>query len=240
MMFLSVKKNCCPRAIRCCFFLLCIYSALPVFAQQLPPSRMVTGRLLDSITHKPVADVIVANKSTSKTTLSNADGYYYISAGIKDSLVFYLIGYYPRYFYFHSAAEFNKQVLLSFLRPNVEELKEIEITAEKLKKENDPHYPFNQTPANIGSPLTFLYERYSKKYKQYRKIEALEQEKQQRRLREGRFTREFVMSITDIEEDEVDDFMKKCRFSNEFLENANDYDFILAVKKKYLYYSDRH
>lgn len=214
-----------------------LLSSFESAAQTAPKVNILAGRLLDSLTLKPVADVVVVNKNTNKVTLSAADGYYYIQAGLRDTLVFYLIGYFPKLLTFANILEWQKQVHLSFLKPNIEELKEIEIVAKKMQKEN--RRPYNQTPATISSPISFLYERYSKKYKQYRKIEALEKEKYNKQLKEGRFNKEFVMSLTGLDPEEAVDFMKMCRFSNEFLENASDYDFIVAIHKKYRYYSER-
>ena len=196
---------------------------------------IISGRLLDSITYKPIADVVVVNKKTNKVTLSGHDGYYYINVNLNDTLVFYLIGYFPKFFLIKNQQDFNKQVHVSFLKPNIEELK---VTAKKITKEKKK--PFNQTPATIESPISFLYEQFSRKYKQYRKIEALEKEKYDRQLKDGRFTKEFVMSVTGIEEDvEAEEFMRMCRFSNDFLENASDYDFLVAIHKKYRYYSEK-
>jgi actin-related protein len=206
-------------------------------AQDAPRPAIIAGRLLDSITFKPVADVVVVNKNTNKVTLSGSDGYYYIAARKNDSIVFYLIGYFPKYLRFATQEELERQVHVSFLKPNIEELKEIEITAKKMQKENKR--PYNQMPADISSPISFLYERYSKKYKQYRKIEALEKAKYKKELEQGRFTREFVMSVTGLESEEAAEFMRMCRFSDEFLETASDYDFIVAIHKKYRYYSEK-
>lgn len=219
------------------FFFLSLSGFLQVHAQQSSQTNIVNGRLLDSLTYKPVADVVVVNKRTNKVTLSGIDGYYYVEAEQQDTIIFYLIGYFPKNLYFPTQTEWRKQVHVTFLKPNIEELKEIEIVAKKLQKEEKLLY--NQTPATISSPISFLYERYSKRYKQYRKIEALEKAKYNRQLKEGRFNKEFVMSVTGLEEDEAIDFMKMCRFSNEFLETASDYDFIVAIHKKYRYYSEK-
>ena len=200
----------------------------------------MVGRILDSVSLKPVQDVLVVNKSTSHTTLTNEDGFFYLKMNSNDTLVLYLISYYPRYFYFLSAAEYAKQAHVMMLKPNVEQLKEVEVFGKKNELEK---YPFNSVPATILNPMSFLYERYSKKYRQYSKlqeiIEKKDREEYLQRLRNQRFTKELVLAVTEIEPEEVDEFMQKSSFSKSFLEQANDYELMVEIIKKYKWWTER-
>ena len=93
------------------------------------------------------------------------------------------------------------------------------------------------------NPMTFLYEKYSKKYQQYAKlqeiIEKKEREEYMQRLRSQRFTKELVMAVTEIDPEEVDEFMQKSTFSKSFLEEANDYELMVEIIKKYKWWTER-
>ena len=215
-------------------FLVCV----PLFVNA--QSNTITGRILDSVSRKPIQDVLVVNKTTSVTTLTNEEGFFYIKMNKQDTLVLYLISYYPRYFYFSISNSYEKQVHLLLLKPNIEQLKEVEILGKKRYVER---YPFNTVPATLQNPMSFLYERYSKKYQQYAKlqeiIEKKNKEEYMQRLRNHRFTKELVMAVTEIDSDEIDEFMQKSSFSKTFLEEATDYELMVEIIRKYKWWTER-
>jgi len=51
-----------------------------------------------------------------------------------------------------------------------------------------------------------------------------------------KFNAELVTQSVDIEAENVDDFMKFCNFSREFILSANKYDLIVAIKQSYKTY----
>ncbi len=203
-------------------------------------TKVIVGRIIDSVSLKPIQDVLVVNKSSSVTTLTNEDGFFYLKMAKEDTLVLYLISYYPKYFYFNSEADYTRQAHVILLKPNVEQLKEVEILG---KKKEQNKYPFNTTPASLMNPMSFLYERYSKKYQQYSKLQEImekkEREEYMHRLRSQRFTKELVLAVTEIEPEEVDEFMQKSSFSKSFLEEANDYELMVEIIKKYKWWTER-
>lgn len=203
-------------------------------------SNTITGRIMDSVSRKPIQDVLVVNKTTSVTTLTNEEGFFYVKMSPTDTLVLYLISYYPRYFYFSATNSYDKQAHLILLKPNIEQLKEVEILG---KKRYTERYPFNSVPATLQNPMSFLYERYSKKYQQYAKlqeiIEKKDKEEYMQRLRNKRFTKELVMAVTEIEPDEIDEFMQKSSFSKTFLEDATDYELMVEIMRKYKWWTER-
>lgn len=217
------------------FLILFVFNSL-VFGQ----SKILTGRIVDKFTFKPIQDVLVVNKQSSITTMTNEEGYFYIKVARTDTLVLYLIAYHPEYFYFQNDAEYQKQVQLILLRADIEQLKEVEILG---KKNEEFKYPFNSVPASMMNPMSFLYERYSKKYQQYAKLKDIidkkEREAHMQRLRNQRFTKELVMAITEIEPEEVEEFMQKSNFSKSFLETASDYDFMIEIMRKYKWWVEQ-
>jgi hypothetical protein len=219
------------------FFLLSNLSPNFTFAQ----SKQVIGRVLDSVSLKAIPDMLVVNKSSGLSTITDAEGFFYIKMKKEDTLVLYLLAYLPKNFYFKSSEEFDKQAHLIVAKADIQQLKEVEIMGKRNK--NNYAYPMNTVPAGLSNPISFLYERYNKKYQQYAKlqeiIEKKEQEKYINELRNKRLSKDLIMAVTDIEPSEVDEFIKKSNFNKQLLENANDYELIVEVIKKYKWWSDR-
>jgi len=195
---------------------------------------LINGRLVDSLDSKGISDALIINKSTNKVEISDKNGYFYCNASLNDTIFIYILGYRAKQFPVDKEMA-SRQMNAIRLIPEIEQLKSIEITGKSQQKQ--PYrYPNNQEPATIMNPITFLYERYNKRYQQYQKVAELEKAKYYEQLKEYRLNRFFIMDITGIKEDEVDDFIGKCNFGKEFIETASDYELIVMVRKNYEWY----
>jgi hypothetical protein len=200
---------------------------------------MLSGKVVDTLKLSNLADVVVVNKRTNKTTITDKDGVFFILMKKTDTIYFYYVGYRPKNFYFKSEEQLKKKFHVIFLKQESQYLEEVEISSKK-EKEKKFQYPDNRMPATIENPISFIFEKYSKRYEQYRKVEKLEKEKYYRQLKELRFQRDMVLELTDISEKDVDKFMDQCLFTDEFLETASDYEFLVAIQKKYRLYKNRY
>lgn len=222
-------------------FLCCtIFCLLALVSHANTQSKTVVGRVLDKYTYKALQSVLVINKNTSLSTLTNDDGFFYLKASKDDTLLLYLVSHIPYLLTFESEEIFGKQAHLILLMPDVELLKEVEIIAQKQQREK---YPFNTVPATAMNPMTFLYERFSSKYQQYAKLKEIidkkEREEQLKRLKNQRFTKELVMAVTDIDAKDVDEFIQISNFSKSFLQEATDYELLVEIIRKYELWEDR-
>lgn len=200
---------------------------------------MLSGKVIDTTKLSNLADVVVVNKRTNKTTITDKDGVFFILMKKTDTIYFYNVGYKPKNFFFKSEEQLKKKFHVVFLKQENQYLDEIEFTYEEERRKKFQH-PDNRMPASIENPISFIFEKYSKRYEQYRKVEKLEKEKYYQQLKELRFQRDLVLEITEISEKEVDNFMSQCLFTNEFLETASDYEFLVAIQKKYRLYKNRY
>jgi hypothetical protein len=200
---------------------------------------MLSGKVVDTLKYLNLQDVVVVNKRTNKTTITDKEGVFFILMKKTDTIYFYNVGYKPKNFYFKSEEQLRKKFHVIFLKTENQYLEEVEFTYEQERKKKFQH-PDNTMPASIENPISFIFEKYSKRYEQYRKVEALEKEKYYEQLRNQRLQRDMVLELTDIGEKDVDKFMDQCLFTNEFLETATDYEFLVAIQKKYRLYKNRY
>ena len=63
-------------------------------------------------------------------------------------------------------------------------------------------------------------------------IEVLKKEERQRVI-EKKYNREIIYKVTQLEEDEITEFMGYCNFSEEFLYKANPYDILVKIEEKF-------
>jgi len=204
-----------------------------------PDQFMLSGKVIDTLKYANLQDVVVVNKRTNKTTITDKEGVFFILMNKTDTIYFYSVGYKPKNFYFKSEEQLKKKFHIVFLKQENQYLEEVEFSYEQERKKKFQH-PDNTMPATILNPISFIFEKYSKRAEQYRKVEKLEKEKYYEQLRNQRFQREMVLELTDISEKEVDHFMQQCLFTEEFLETASDYEFLVAIQKKYRLFKNRY
>ncbi|HEY8401652.1 MAG TPA: hypothetical protein VIK89_10340 [Cytophagaceae bacterium] len=216
------------------------FDSTEIFAQSklAKDETVINGRVLDSLELFSIQDALIINKRTNKIATTDKEGYFYVSLKPTDTLILYMVGYFPKLLHF-SENDLKKQLHLYYMKRNMQEIREVEIIAKKEAKEKEYKFPFNQEPATAESPITMLYEKFSRRYKQYRKIEELEKIKYYEQLRRERLRKSLIVQVTDLKEDEVEDFLKFAYFTDEYIETASEYELIIAIKKRYQEYIKR-
>jgi hypothetical protein len=91
----------------------------------------------------------------------------------------------------------------------------------------------------IQSPITYLYERFSKFGKSKRKVEEWESQDLKRDLLKELFRMYIKYDIIDLNDAEFDAFIKYLNFSDEFIRNSTQLELVLAIKGKYENYKRR-
>ena len=86
------------------------------------------------------------------------------------------------------------------------------------------------------SPITFLYQSFSKRERAKRNIAQLRNEDNKRKLLKELFRKYVDNDMITLDEEKFDDFVDFINVSDEFLKNSTQYDFILYVKKKFELY----
>jgi hypothetical protein len=97
-----------------------------------------------------------------------------------------------------------------------------------------PQYPYRETPTiSLGSPITALYNLFSKEGKSKRKLQEALQQENLILYAETKYNRALVARITGLQNDKLDEFILKYRPSLEYLLKTSEYEVIGKIIQDY-------
>jgi hypothetical protein len=204
----------------------------------------VNGTIRDKETNKALPYAFVINQRTQSGIFADQKGQFTINALPSDSLLFSLTGYnYTKVFLKDSIAKtsYNLNVYLTVKSVQLRQftikapktydqiIRELEI-AERTKVAATP------LADAISSPITYLYNQFSKEGKARTKIAALRSEDAKLELLRELFTRYMVAHIINIDELQVDDFIKYSNLTNNYTQFETEYELVVHVKELFAKY----
>ncbi|MDD2636760.1 MAG: carboxypeptidase-like regulatory domain-containing protein [Bacteroidales bacterium] len=226
---------------------------------------IVAGFIFEETTGNALPYVNVFVKKTRKGTISDTTGYFILTARINDTLTFSSLGYDRKYVVLTDSAADNMKPLVVFLDTRIYELNTINIIALKKYKQleyeitnmrlPDDDYKnairnFPIRPADIDyysrvnapgfglvfSPISALYDMFSKEGKEKRKLEELQQADKLTNIIEEKLSPELIMTITKMPREEVNIFIDWCNFSSGFITRLTEYELISVIIYKHKQY----
>lgn len=206
----------------------------------------IRGQVVSS-THGPTYyDLMIVNKRTRSGTFGNSDGSFTVQALRTDTLLIGSVGHQTRAICMADSvpkAEYRVLIALVPLRVSLPEveilsprtLQEIQKDIEKLGyRESD--YRIGQVDA-LQSPITFLYQEFSRRERSKRLVAQLENEDRKRELLRELLQKYVEYDIINLSDDAFDDFIDFCAVPDAVIKGLTQYEFLLYVKKKYELYS---
>lgn len=189
-----------------------------------------------------VAGCHIINKTQRIGTVSNAYGDFKILANVNDSIFFSALGY-EELFVVITEAMYNHRYTVK-LKPVTYELNEVTIRPlienPMISKWEVYIKPLpNQGGLNIptgASPVTALYNLFSKEGKQKKYYQKVTEGKADFMLIGEKFNGEMVAQVTGLKDDELIKFMSYCKFSDDFLLNYSTETIKRAIRQKYQEY----
>ncbi len=117
-----------------------------------------------------------------------------------------------------------------------QELLALEVEEEERVKIPGAYYgPPKPVNPGVGSPVSFLYNKLSKRARQRREFMKKRQDIESNQQARSRWNTEYVKEITGIEDEQVLlNFMEYCKFTDRKLGELNDYDLITAINDCFL------
>ncbi|EGD34210.1 MULTISPECIES: carboxypeptidase-like regulatory domain-containing protein [unclassified Capnocytophaga] len=94
----------------------------------------------------------------------------------------------------------------------------------------------NVTEKVVGSifnPAGLLYRAFSGRAKDLRKLKKMKQNDEIRNILNGKYDRETLSEILGIEKDKLEDLLRHCNYSKDFIKNSNDLQFLDALTQCY-------
>ena len=231
------------------FILFCGVLALSSGANAQTENITIHGKAVNSKGMGGLYQVIVINQRTSTGLLADPNGRFIINSRKTDTILVTASGYgVKKICYRDSAAksEFNLTVSLDSMHYTLgvvkvyptKNLREIEDERHKLGDipKTDKYQDINA----IGSPIEFLYERFSRLEQSKRKVAQLEDDEARRQVLKELFHIYIRHDIINLSDNEFESFIDYCNFPDSFIKNATDYDLVMAIKTRYEQFEKSH
>lgn len=242
-------ENCTFIGVRHAGFLLIFFFCLAgiMLPAQPPQSPVITvrGNVFDRNDSLAAPSAIILNKRTSTGQTSSPGTSFFITGLKTDTFLITAGGYEVRRICFKDSAlketytiRIGLQVKTNTLAPvaiyPVKELSQIQKERAAIGKE--------QTRKTIGvtdavsSPITYLYERFSREGKSREAVAILENDDKKRDILKDLFRTYVRAGVIEMEEEEFDAFINYLNIPEAFLRTATDYDLAVLIRHKYLQY----
>lgn len=194
----------------------------------------------------PVSNAMVVNKASQQGVFAGAGNSFSVQIKKTDTLLFAATGYAMRRVCFKDSVlknVYEVTVVLSKLSYEIKtvdiipprDLQQIQKDIETLgfKKED---YILTGVDA-FNSPITFLYQAFSKRERAKRDIAEKRNEDKRRALLKELFRKYVDNNVIALNEEQFDAFIDYCGVSDDFLQNSSQYDFIIFIRKKFESYN---
>ena len=229
--------------MRLSFTLLAICFCCAALAQQ---EVTISGTVTSDQKNRSFYDLMLVNKRTRTGSFGNGDGSYAIQALRTDTILVGATGLRTEWICMADSAvksSYHVDIRLEGLHYQLKEaeifprrkLAEIEKDISKLGY-NQHDYQLSGIDA-FQSPITFLYQEFSRRERSKREVAFLRNEDRKRELLRELLRKYVAYDIINLNNEAFDDFIDFCRVPDEVIKGLSQYDFILYVKKKYELYS---
>lgn len=207
--------------------------------------RYIVGRVIDPETLRGVDRASVMNLSTKHIVKTNTSGLFSILTGRGDSLIVTSLTHGRNGIEWDGFTEeltiYSRRLMKAIELPEVkiktkrDEQLEQEIREILAEPERTTKLGGDRTLELIQSPISLLYEAFSRRAKSDRKVLVLMQQDRRRKLAEYRLSM-IAGRATDYRGNELEKFMYFCNFKQDFLLTSSEYELtyeILAAQKQY-------
>jgi len=210
------------------------------FAQQTCTKVYVKGSVKDTLQYQPFYNLMVVNKTTGRGVFGQPDGTFQVYANLDDTISISIKTY--GVFTFRVIGDSNCQMKLDKVLIGREKILQT-VVIKPLKsvqqiKEERANLALKETHSVTGvnvlqSPITALYERFSKKAQQREKIAGLIYLDQQRKVLKDLLRVYVAYEVIDLKDEEFDDFIVFLNISDEFLKTTSDIELIEFIRGKF-------
>ncbi|MCB0761935.1 MAG: hypothetical protein KDC12_10470 [Flavobacteriales bacterium] len=233
-----------PQLFKVIVFLSFVIPSFSLFAQRDTTVIQVQGIARDERGFtKP--DLLIVNQRTRLGNFGGADGKYNVTCNKSDTLVFGAMGYNSVKVCFADSVLAGPYTFDLRLYPITISIGAAEVIAprdlEKIQSDikklgyNEDDFKVSGIDA-AASPITFLYQSFSKRERSKRLAYEMFNDDRRRELLKELFVKYVDYEIIDLEEVEFDGFIDFIGVSDSFLKHTSQYDFIIFVKKRYADY----
>lgn len=207
---------------------------------------VVNGKVTGGDGEKVFYDLMIVNRRLRTGNFANTDGSFTVRAQRNDTLLIGAGGYVTRTLPLGEFTEADLGHLQITLRPWSIDLQPVAVLPQRTLKQiqadidklgyNEKDYRESGVDA-FSSPITFLYQEFSRRERSKRQVAQLENEDMKRELLRELLQQYVDYGIINLSDDSFDDFIDFCNVPEEVLKSLSQYDFLVYMKKKYQLYT---
>ncbi len=227
---------------RILFLLVCL---LPCFARaQAPIGAHITGRILFEDGTNRYDRVKIYNRRTGTFITPTSTGFFELYGYKVDTFIFVAQNYTPyNLCYKDSLRQMNYDITVTLHHLEVE-MTPVTVTPDKTFDQiqetiDDLGVKNTDTYKNINSfqsPISALYEMFSKKENEKREVAKLENDDMRRRMLRELLKICVKSNLIDLPVSEFDAFIDYCNFTDVYLQHTSLYDLLSNIKAHYKYF----
>ena len=220
----------------------------------------VSGTVLNAADDRQLENVHIINLSQVVGTITKGSGEFTIPAKVNDTLYFSYIGFKPlKVRVTNDWIKFGAvKIKMTELGIALEEVViadvqltgYLEIDAKRIPVYNNYRYSIsglnsgyeggskqpgavNKVLGAIFNPADFLYSIFSKRSKELRKLRKMKQDDEIRNLLENKFDRATLQALLQVDRLDIDEILRNCNYSSDFIKFANDLQILDAISECY-------
>ena len=229
-------------------FFLCLIGRQFGALAQVP--RFIIGKVFDQETNKGVNNATVINPRTQALGRTNAIGAFYLDVKPGDSVIVISPSHGRVALKWDGVTKEPQLLMKRQLSDDVINLPVLTVRAKRdaeIRKElaqilSEPEARKGLSGEEIfslaQSPITLLYELFSKQARSHRKAVMISQQHRKRMLANYRVEL-ITQRATDLQGETVESFRDYCNFNDDFVLQATEYDLTFAVLQRYKRYGRR-
>jgi tyrosyl-tRNA synthetase len=201
---------------------------------------LVSGKIVDTLGLQNFYNLMVVNKTTGRGVFGQPNGHCSVYANSGDLIALSTKGY-PVYQFVVKPDDNCQAKILAYVERLPQEVPDIIVrplkTLEQIKEERE-NLALRETRTVTGvsalqSPITFLYQAFSKKEQNKRWIAEQEYKDDQRRIVQELLRLYVAFDIIELTEAEFDAFITFLNIDEQFIKTASEMELILFIKDKY-------
>jgi hypothetical protein len=204
---------------------------------------LFTGKVTDTLRPQNFYNLMVINRTTGRGVFGRPNGSFSVYASLGDTMALSVKGYplitlaiYP-----DSNCQFKRDF---YIESNILEVQEVVVkplrSLEEIREEREA-LAIRETRLVTGidvlqSPITALYQAFSRKEQSKRWVAEQEYKDDQRRVVRELLRNYVAFEIVDLSEEEFDEFIAFLNIDENFLKTASEMELITFIKDKFEHY----
>ena len=234
--------------MRFCINIFLILIVQVLFAQTQTTTITVKGKLVSDM-KVDFGKAMVIAKQAGVGVFADVSGNFNVSLKKTDTLIISYPGFATRRYCFKDSAQKTEYYIEPKLEIPLYSLKEVtvypykslaeiqkNINKIKVKKSN----PYKEVVSALESPITALYNRFSRMEQSKRLVAELENEDLKRQALKDLFRLYIKYDIISLSDEQFDNFIDYCNLSDQFILTASEYDLVEAIKVRYKRFQDQN